>query len=207
MAQPIATLLQVIGLARQPFVSDVLPMYAVFIGLAPLAIRWARAQPLAFVCGSVALWIMSPTLLPLLPSSEPRGWSFNPFAWQLMFGMGCWHACGRTSCCRSRPSCARLHHRSGGGDGLHGAAYLWMRPHVYEAWLPAWLPTMVFPLPKQSLAACAWSASWGWHGWSIWPCARDGSSAGPLHGAGGPDRPAQPVLLRAGRRGVGGIEG
>ncbi len=32
-------------------------------------------------------------------------------------------------------------------------AYLWMRPHVYEPWLPAWLPTMVFPLPKKSLAA------------------------------------------------------
>ncbi|GAA0836912.1 MAG: hypothetical protein CL858_19405 [Cupriavidus sp.] len=155
MAQPLATLLQVIGLVRQPFVSDVLPMYAVFIGLAPLSIRWARAQPLAFACASVALWIMSPTLLPLLPSSEPRGWSFNPFAWQLMFGMGL--------LARLRPDFVlpqqAIVRRAFTIGALvvallcMAAAYLWMRPHLYEAWLPAWLPSMVFPLPKQSLAA------------------------------------------------------
>ncbi|MBY4732730.1 OpgC domain-containing protein [Cupriavidus pauculus] len=155
MAQPLATLLQVIGLVRQPFVSDVLPMYAVFIGLAPLSIRWARAQPLAFACASVALWIMSPTLLPLLPSSEPRGWSFNPFAWQLMFGMGL--------LARLRPDFVlpqqAIVRRAFTIGALvvallcMAAAYLWMRPHLYEAWLPTWLPSMVFPLPKQSLAA------------------------------------------------------
>ena len=155
MAQPLATLLQVIGLVRQPFVSDVLPMYAVFIGLAPLSIRWARAQPLAFACASVALWIMSPTLLPLLPSSEPRGWSFNPFAWQLMFGMGL--------LARLRPDFVlpqqAIVRRAFTIGALvvallcMAAAYLWMRPHLYEAWLPAWLPSLVCPLPRQSLAA------------------------------------------------------
>jgi hypothetical protein len=169
MAQPIATLLQVIGLARQPFVSDVLPMYAVFIGLAPLAIRWARAQPLAFVCGSVALWIMSPTLLPLLPSSEPRGWSFNPFAWQLMFGMGL--------LARLRP------------DFVLPQQTIVRGPSPSERWWrwPAWrwricgcVRTCMRPgcrrgcrrwsfrCRSRAWRSCAWSASWGWHGWSIW---------------------------------------
>lgn len=155
MAQPVATLLQVIGLARQPFVSDVLPMYAVFIGVAPLAIRWARAQPLAFICGSVALWIMSPTLLPLLPSSEPRGWSFNPFAWQLMFAMGLL-ARLRPDFILPQQTMVRRAFTAGAvvvAAVCMAAAYLWMRPHLYEAWLPAWIPTLAFPLPKQSLAA------------------------------------------------------
>jgi len=154
MAQPIETLFQVLSLARQPFVSDVLPMYAVFIGLAPLAIRWARNYPMAFVCGSVALWLMAPALLPMLPSSEPRGWSFNPFAWQLMFGMGLL-ARLRPDFVLPQQNIAR-HACTVGAVvvtlGCMALAYLWMRPHVYEAWLPAWVPSMVFPLPKQSLA-------------------------------------------------------
>lgn len=48
MAHPFSTLIEVFSVARQPFVSDVLPMYAVFILFAPLAIRMARAMPLYF---------------------------------------------------------------------------------------------------------------------------------------------------------------
>ncbi|MGO4305781.1 OpgC domain-containing protein [Cupriavidus sp. RAF12] len=154
MAQPLETLLEVVSLARQPFVSDVLPMYAVFIGLAPLAIRWSRAQPLAFVCGSVALWLMAPALLPLLPSSEARGWSFNPFAWQLMFTLGLIARLRPDFVLPQQPIVRWAFTISAVAVALAGVAlaYLWMRPHVYEAWLPAWVPSMVFPLPKQSLA-------------------------------------------------------
>ncbi|WP_231908102.1 MULTISPECIES: OpgC domain-containing protein [Cupriavidus] len=154
-AHPVTTLLELVSLSRQPFVSDVLPMYAVFIGLAPLAVRAARARPLAFVGCSVALWLMAPVLTPLLPSSEGTGWSFNPFAWQLMFGLGLLS--------RLRPD-VMLPQRVLGRSLLTAVAigitlcsvllaYLWMRPHVYEPWLPAWVPVLAFPLPKQSLAA------------------------------------------------------
>jgi hypothetical protein len=137
MAQPIATLLQVIGLARQPFVSDVLPMYAVFIGVAPLpSAGHARSRwPL-----SAAAWRSGSCrpLLPLLPSSEPRGWSFNPFAWQLMFAMG---LLARLRPDFMLPQQTIVRRAFPGGAVVvalvcMAAAYLWMRPHVYEAWLP-----------------------------------------------------------------------
>jgi len=155
LAHPFATLVELISLSRQPFVSDVLPMYAVFIGLAPLSIRAARARPLAFVGCSVALWLMAPALTWLLPSSDGNGWSFNPFAWQLLFGLG--------TLARLRPD-VMLPQRALGRSLLTLAAiaialcsvmlaYLWMRPHVYEPWLPAWVPVLPFPVPKQSLAA------------------------------------------------------
>lgn len=155
MAHPFATLVELISLARQPFVSDVLPMYAAFLVFAPLAVRMARARPLAFICCSAALWLMAPTLTPLLPSSEDNGWTFNPFAWQLLFGLGLLSRLRPDIVLPQQALVRWLFTASAVAVALAGVAlaYLWMRPHVYEAWLPAWLPTMVFPLPKQSLGA------------------------------------------------------
>ncbi|MBB1631294.1 hypothetical protein A9975_10475 [Cupriavidus sp. UME77] len=155
MAHPLSTLIEVFSVARQPFVSDVLPMYAVFILFAPLAIRMARAMPLTFVGASGLLWLMAPMLTPLLPSSDGNGWSFNPFAWQLLFGLGLM-ARLRPDVILPRQALVRwVVTVLAVAMTLAGVllAYLWMRPHVYEPWLPTWLPAMVFPLPKKSLAA------------------------------------------------------
>lgn len=155
MAHPLGTLIEVFSVARQPFVSDVLPMYAVFILFASLAIRMARALPLMFIGASALLWLMAPMLTPLLPSSDGNGWSFNPFAWQLLFGLGLMTRL-RPDVILPRQALVRwVVTVLAVAVTLAGVllAYLWMRPHVYEPWLPAWVPTMVFPLPKKSLAA------------------------------------------------------
>jgi hypothetical protein len=34
------------------------------------------------------LWLCAPSLAHLLPSADPIGWSFDPFAWQLIFMLG-----------------------------------------------------------------------------------------------------------------------
>ena len=60
-----------------------------FFALAvPLVVPLAANRPVLVLFGSLFIWLFASQLGPLLPSAYDEGWSFNPFAWQLMFMSG-----------------------------------------------------------------------------------------------------------------------
>src|SRR5690606_31182088 len=84
---PWRTVFEVLTLQRQPFLSDILPMYAFFAILTPLAIRLARLSWTYLLLASFIMWMLAPWLGSFLPTAGPS-WTFNPFAWQLVFSLG-----------------------------------------------------------------------------------------------------------------------
>jgi hypothetical protein len=87
-AHPIDTLLDVVLLRQQPFLSAVLPMYVLFASGVPFTVPLARRSPAIALLFSLGTWFMAPWLGTKLPSATGEGWPFNPFAWQLMFMLG-----------------------------------------------------------------------------------------------------------------------
>lgn len=87
LAAPWRTVFEVLTLQRQPFLSDILPMYAFFAILTPMAICLARMSWTYLLLASFIMWTLAPWLGSLLPSAGPS-WTFNPFAWQLVFSLG-----------------------------------------------------------------------------------------------------------------------
>ncbi|MFP3566103.1 OpgC domain-containing protein [Paraburkholderia sp. SIMBA_030] len=88
LARPFQTLLDIATLRRQPDLAAVLPMYIGFALCVPLVAPVVRRRPATALLASLALWLCAPSLAHLLPSADPIGWSFDPFAWQLMFMFG-----------------------------------------------------------------------------------------------------------------------
>ena len=88
LVRPFQTLLDIATLRRQPDLSAVLPMYIGFAACVPLVAPVVRRRPATALLASLALWLCAPSLAHLLPSADPIGWSFDPFAWQLMFMFG-----------------------------------------------------------------------------------------------------------------------
>ncbi|WP_042299118.1 OpgC domain-containing protein [Paraburkholderia kururiensis] len=88
LARPAGLLLEVASFRRQPYLSAVLPMYVLFALAVPLAVPAAARRPAWLLAGSIALWWLAPKALALLPATASDTWSFNPFAWQLMFVLG-----------------------------------------------------------------------------------------------------------------------
>jgi hypothetical protein len=92
--QPGESLIQALLLRYRPLNMDVLPLYIVlmfFLPLILLMIKWRANLTLAI---SVALYTLS-WQYDLHLTAFPNGfWSFNPFAWQLLFVFGAWCALG-----------------------------------------------------------------------------------------------------------------
>lgn len=86
---PSSFLSEVLLLRRQPYFSDILPMYGIFAVLAPALLRLLRRSTSGVLAVSALLWLAAPWLAPLvLPNVEGGHWTFNPFAWQLVFVLG-----------------------------------------------------------------------------------------------------------------------
>jgi hypothetical protein len=94
LKQPGESLIQALLLRYRPLNMDVLPLYIVlmfFLPLILLMIKWRANLTLAM---SVALYMLS-WQYDLHLTAFPNGfWSFNPFAWQLLFVFGAWCALG-----------------------------------------------------------------------------------------------------------------
>src|SRR5664279_6266364 len=92
LKQPGESLIQALLLRYRPLNMDVLPLYIVlmfFLPLILLMIKWRANLTLAI---SVALYGLS-WQYDLHLKAYPNGfWSFNPFAWQLLFVFGAWCA-------------------------------------------------------------------------------------------------------------------
>jgi len=88
LGRPLQTLFDIAMLRSQPYLAAVLPMYMGFALCVPLLAPVSGHRPGIALVASLSLWLCAPALAHLLPSAEPGGWAFNPFAWQLMFVLG-----------------------------------------------------------------------------------------------------------------------
>ncbi|RDT02568.1 OpgC domain-containing protein, partial [Burkholderia contaminans] len=86
--KPLAALRDILLFRRQPYLASVLPMYAFFALLVPLALPLARTQPWLLLAFSGSLWYAAPHVARFLPTVEGAPWDFNPFAWQFLFVLG-----------------------------------------------------------------------------------------------------------------------
>ena len=85
---PLRTLIEIVSLARQPYLASVLPMYVAFALLVPAVVPVARRKPWRMLAASTVLWAAATLFCPWLPSATNAHWDFNPFAWQWIFVLG-----------------------------------------------------------------------------------------------------------------------
>jgi hypothetical protein len=102
VVRPVGMLFDIAMFRNQPYLAAVLPMYVIFAIGAALAMPLARRAPVKTLCASLLIWLIAPRLAEALPTVYPGGWSFNPFAWQLLFAAGI--------LCRLHPLPERFHH-------------------------------------------------------------------------------------------------
>jgi hypothetical protein len=148
---PGPAMIQALVLRYRPLNMDVLPLYVVLMAALPLVLvlaKWRADLPLAI---SILLYVIT-NRFDLYLSSYPGGfWSFNPFAWQLLFVFGAWCALG-------------------GGDRIApfirqpavfwvAVAYIfacflvtltWYFPQLGQL-MPAWLVRLIYPIDKTDL--------------------------------------------------------
>jgi hypothetical protein len=149
--QPGMSIVQALLLRYRPLNMDVLPLYIVLMAFLPLILllmRWSANLTLAM---SVALYTAS-WRYDLHLTAYPSGfWSFNPFAWQLLFVFGAWCALGgmkRMSRFLSLPIALWV-----------SFAYLFAAFCVTLTWyfpqlnflMPHWLEQWMYPINKTDL--------------------------------------------------------
>jgi hypothetical protein len=92
--QPGEALVQALMLRFRPLNMDVLPLYIVLMFFLPLILWLIKLRADIALALSVALYVLS-WQFDLHLTAYPNGfWSFNPFAWQLLFVFGAWCALG-----------------------------------------------------------------------------------------------------------------
>jgi hypothetical protein len=92
--QPGETLVQALLLRFRPLNMDVLPLYIVLMFFLPVILWLIKLKADIALAMSVALYAIA-WQFDLHLSAYPNGfWSFNPFAWQLLFVFGAWCALG-----------------------------------------------------------------------------------------------------------------
>jgi hypothetical protein len=146
--QPGSEMIQALMLRFRPLNMDVLPLYVVLMAFLPLVLLLARLQRDLPLVLSVGLYILT-LRYDLHLSTYPDGfWSFNPYAWQLLFVFGAWCALGggkRLSPILESPLVLWV-----------AVAYLcaaffvtltWYFPWL-ESFIPAWLARLIYPINK-----------------------------------------------------------
>jgi hypothetical protein len=149
--QPGIALIHALLLQFRPLNMDVLPLYVVLMLFVPMVLQLARCHkdlPLAL---SISLYILT-LHYDLHLSTYPGGfWSFNPFAWQLLFVFGAWCALGGAR--RLAPIVA-VPLTFWIAVGYLLAAFLvtmtWHFPQ-WESAIPAWLVRLIYPIDKTDL--------------------------------------------------------
>jgi hypothetical protein len=146
--QPGSEMIQALMLRFRPLNMDVLPLYVVLMAFLPLVLLLARLHRDLPLVLSIGLYILT-LRYDLHLSTYPDGfWSFNPYAWQLLFVFGAWCALGggkRLSPILESPLVFWV-----------AVAYLcaaffvtltWYFPWL-ESFIPAWLARLIYPINK-----------------------------------------------------------
>ena len=142
---------QALLLRYRPLNMDVLPLYIVLMAFLPLILVLIRWRPNLTLAMSVALYALC-WRYDLHLNAFPSGfWSFNPFAWQMLFVFGAWCALGgatRMSWLLSSPITTWV-----------AFAYLLAAFYVTLTWsyqplsviIPHWLEAWMYPIDKTDL--------------------------------------------------------
>jgi hypothetical protein len=149
--QPAQAMGQALLLRYRPLNMDVLPLYIVLMSFLPLIlvlIKWLPNLTLAMSVGLYALCWHYDLHLNAFPSGF---WSFNPFAWQMLFVFGAWCALGGT-----RRMAGLL---SSPVTMWIAFAYLFAAFYVTLTWyypplsyvIPHWLEQWMYPIDKTDL--------------------------------------------------------
>ncbi len=87
---PQPALLGIATLSYVPHYLDILPVYIAVLAMVPIAMPLSKLHPWCVPVLSVLLWGLANHFGWNLPNepSEPRGWFFDPFCWQLLFFSG-----------------------------------------------------------------------------------------------------------------------
>jgi hypothetical protein len=94
LQQPGIAVVQALLLRYRPLNMDVLPLYIVLMLFLPIILQLINWRANLTLAASVALYMLS-WQYDLHLTAYPNGfWSFNPFAWQLLFVFGAWCALG-----------------------------------------------------------------------------------------------------------------
>jgi hypothetical protein len=146
--EPGAVMFQALLLRFRPLNMDVLPLYVVLMCTLPFVLllaKWKRDLPLIL---SVVLYIIT-NRFDLHFATYPDGfWSFNPFAWQLLFVFGAWCALGGAR--RLQPILASpivFWLAVGYLCAAFALTMTWYFPHL-ESFVPAWLSRWIYPINK-----------------------------------------------------------
>jgi hypothetical protein len=149
--QPGIAMVEALLLTYRPLNMDVLPLYIVLMLFLPLILKLISWHANLTLAASVALYTLS-WRYDLHLTAYPNGfWSFNPFAWQLLFVFGAWCALGgarRMSRFISSPAALWI-----------AFAYLLAAFCVTMTWyfpqldflMPHWLELWIYPIDKTDL--------------------------------------------------------
>jgi hypothetical protein len=151
LRQPDVTLYEALLLKFKPANMDVLPLYIVLLGTFPLFLWVLLRRPMLALATSVCVYIVALQFDINLPAYPEGTWTFNPFAWQLLFAFGAW--------CAVRGA-QRLSGfmRSPAVLGLAGA-YLAFSLGIVLTWyfprfghlIPKWFSDWMYPIDKTNL--------------------------------------------------------
>ncbi len=151
LKQPGIAMVQALLLQYRPLNMDVLPLYIVLMLFLPLILQLIKWRANLTLAMSVALYALS-WQYDLHLVAYPKGfWSFNPFAWQLLFVFGAWCALGGAK--RMSPILASR------VTLWLSFAYLlaafcvtltWYFPQLDHV-MPQWLEQWIYPIDKTDL--------------------------------------------------------
>jgi hypothetical protein len=151
LRQPDVTLVQALLLKFKPVNMDVLPLYVVLlVGFPPMLWLLLRSPAVALAT-SAALYALAWEFAWNLPAYPTGHWTFNPFAWQILFVFGAW--CGLGGAERLGPV---LRHKAVIAVAV---AYLlfalfivltWYLPRL-TAYVPTRLAEFMYPINKTDL--------------------------------------------------------
>jgi hypothetical protein len=149
--QPAHAMGQALLLRYRPLNMDVLPLYIVLMAFLPLILVLIKWRPNLTLAMSVTLYALC-WHYDLHLNAFPSGfWSFNPFAWQMLFVFGAWCALGGTT------QMSRL--LSSPVTMWIAFAYLLASFYVTLTWtyqplsyvIPHWLEQWMYPIDKTDL--------------------------------------------------------
>jgi hypothetical protein len=150
LAQPGIAMIEAMLLRYRPLNMDVLPLYIVLMLFLPLVLLMMKWRANLTLAASVILYVIA-LQFDLHLVAYPHGfWSFNPFAWQMLFVFGAWCSLGgaaRMSPLLSSP--VTLWISFGYLLAAVGVTMTWYFPqHLH---LPHWLELWIYPIDKTDL--------------------------------------------------------
>jgi hypothetical protein len=152
LKQPDVTIIQALLLKFKPVNMDVLPLYIVLMVMFPPILWLLQRGPTVALAVSAAIYAIAWKFSVNLPAYPEGVWTFNPFAWQLLFVFGAWCALGGAERLK-----VVLSSRVTIGIAI---AYLlvafyitlsWSLPSVMNPRVTQWLEDVLYPIDKTNL--------------------------------------------------------